>query len=73
MEAGNVFALVENAAGDVILNLRSERLFLLQIAWIVAIRICIVRREVIVCRTRLQQAILKSSDLVFASAREVPK
>src|SRR6201989_1633236 len=62
MEVRNVFALVENAAGDAILNLRSERLRLLQIAWVVTIGICIevpiqqifVRREVIVCRTRLK-------------------
>src|SRR5258707_11942888 len=55
-------ALIENAAGDAILNLRSERLRLLQIAWVVTIGICIevpiqqifVRREMIVCRTRLQ-------------------
>src|SRR5260370_42618510 len=54
-------ALIENAAGDAILNLRSERLRLLQIAWVVTIGICIevpiqqifVRREGIVCRTRL--------------------
>src|ERR1700738_4411503 len=62
MEVRNVFALIENAAGDAILNLRGERLRLLQIAWVVTIGICIevpiqqifVRREVIVCRTRLQ-------------------
>src|ERR1700739_4304473 len=62
MEMRNVFALVENAAGDAILNLRSERPRLLQVARIVAIGICIevpiqqifVRREVIVCRTRLE-------------------
>ena len=62
MEVRNVFALIENAAGDAILNLRSERLRLLQIAWVVTIGICIevpiqqifVRREVIVCRTRLE-------------------
>src|SRR5216684_9332447 len=62
MEVRNVFALIENAAGDSILNLRRERLRLLQIARIVAIGICIeapvqqifVRHEVIVCRTRLQ-------------------
>jgi len=59
---GNVFALIENAAGDAILNLRRERLRLLQIARVVTIGICIevpvqqisVRREVIVCRTRLE-------------------
>jgi hypothetical protein len=52
----------ENAAGDAILNLRSERPRLLQIAWVVTVGICIevpvqqifVRREVIVCRTRLE-------------------
>src|ERR1700733_15877839 len=62
MEVRNVFALIENAAGDTILNLRSERLRLLQIAWVVTIGIYIevpvqqifVRREVIVCRTRLE-------------------
>src|SRR5258708_20299517 len=62
MEVRNVFELIENAAGDAILNLRSERLRLLQIAWVVTIGICIevpiqqifVRREVIVCRTRLE-------------------
>src|ERR1700733_14156493 len=62
MEVRNVFALIENAAGDAILNLRSKRLRLLQIAWVVTIGICIeipvqqifVRRKVIVCRTRLE-------------------
>ena len=62
MEVRNVFALIENAAGDAILNLRSERLRLPQIAWVVTFGICIevpvqqifVRREMIVCRTRLQ-------------------
>src|ERR1700675_2852945 len=62
MEVWNVLALIENAAGDAILNLRSERLRLLQISWVVTIGICIevpvqkifVRREVIVCRTRLK-------------------
>src|SRR5258707_13062663 len=62
MDVRNVFALIENAAGDAILNLRSERLRLLQIGWIVTNGICIevpiqqmfVRREVIVCRTRLE-------------------
>src|SRR5258707_12867780 len=62
MEVGNVFALIENAAGYAILNLRSERLRLLQIAWVVTIGICIevpiqqifVRREVVVCRTGLE-------------------
>src|SRR3984957_15132364 len=62
MEVRNVFALIENAAGDTILNLRSECLRLLQIAWVVTFGICIevpvqqifVRREVIVCRTRLE-------------------
>jgi hypothetical protein len=62
MEVWNAFALIENAAGDAILNLRSERLRLLQIAWVVTIGIRIevpiqqifVRREVIVCRTRLE-------------------
>src|SRR5258707_5745088 len=62
MDVRNVFALIENAAGDAILNLRSERLRLLQIAWVVTIGICIevpvqqifVRREVIVCRARLE-------------------
>src|SRR5882672_7861341 len=58
----NVFTLIENAAGDPILNLRRERLRLLQIPWVVTIGICVevlvqqifMRREVIVCRTRLQ-------------------
>ena len=62
MEVRNVFALIENAAGDTIPNLRSERLPLLQIAWVVTIGIGIevpiqqifVRREVIVCRTGLK-------------------
>src|SRR5258707_10386989 len=62
MEMRNVFALIENAAGDAILNLRSERPRLLQVAWVVTIGVCIevpiqqifVRREVIVCRTRLE-------------------
>src|ERR1700675_4689744 len=62
MEVWNVFALIENAAGDAILNLRSERLRLLQIAWVVTIGIRIevpiqqifVRGEVIVCRKGLE-------------------
>src|SRR6185436_21178770 len=62
IEVRNVFALIENAAGDAILYLRGERPRLLQIAWVVATCICIevpvqqvfVRREVIVCRTRLE-------------------
>src|ERR1700722_5526092 len=62
MEVRNVFALIENAAGDAILNLRRQRLRLLQIARIVTFGICIevpiqqifLRREVIVCRTRLE-------------------
>ena len=62
IEVRNVLALVENAAGDTILNLRGERPRLLQIAWVVTFGICIevpvqqifVRREVIVCRTRLE-------------------
>jgi hypothetical protein len=62
IEVRNVFALIENAAGNAILNLRSERPRLVQIAWVVTGGICIevpgqqifVRREVIVCRTRLE-------------------
>jgi len=54
--------LIENAAGDAILNPRSERSRLLKVAWVVTIGICIevpvqqifVRREVIICRTHLQ-------------------
>ena len=62
MEMRNVFALVENAAGDAILNLRSERLRLRQIAGLVSFGVRIeipvqqmfVRREVIVCGTGLK-------------------
>ena len=41
IEVGNVFALIENAAGNAIVNARRERFRLLQIAWVMTIGICI--------------------------------
>jgi hypothetical protein len=62
MEVRNVFTLIENAAGDAILNIRGERLRLLQIAWVVTIGVCIevpvqeifVRRETIVSTAKIR-------------------